>query len=127
MERTPKADVKAAQVLLVAIAILMVRTSAYAADVSMFLDKRRAKAVVVYAPRPDYPFAARQRRLTGRGIFRLGIDRKTGAVLSASTVKSTGHTVLDRAALDAFLKWRFKPGTAHYVIMPISFAIEIER
>ncbi len=99
----------------------------YAADATTSYDRSKAKAVAIHAPPPDYPLAARQRRLTGAGRFKLAIDRKTGTVLSVATVKSTGHAVLDRAAATAFRKWRFKPGTSSTVYMPISFSTQTGR
>ncbi len=36
---------------------------------------------------------------------------------------STGRPILDRAALDAFRQWVFKPGTVTFVRTPITFTI----
>ncbi len=36
--------------------------------------------------------------------------------------QSTGSELLDRAALKAYSKWRFKPGSVPQVKMPIEFA-----
>jgi TonB family protein len=46
----------------------------------------------------------------------------TGAVSSAQMLKSTGHQVLDRAAVYAFRQWHFKPGTLTSLRIPIEFA-----
>jgi hypothetical protein len=37
-------------------------------------------------------------------------------------LQSTGSKLLDRAALKAYSKWRFKPGSVPQVKMPIEFA-----
>jgi hypothetical protein len=37
-------------------------------------------------------------------------------------LQSTGNKLLDGAALEAYLKWRFKPGSVPQVKMPIEFA-----
>jgi TonB family protein len=66
---------------------------------------------VEYAPQPSYPSAALARHLTGAGLFVMRVDVKTGRVADVSVFKSTGHAILDQAALDAFTQWRFKPGT----------------
>jgi TonB family protein len=66
---------------------------------------------VEYAPQPSYPSAARARRLTGAGLFVMRINVKSGRVVDVSVARSTGHAVLDQAALHAFTRWRFKPGT----------------
>ncbi len=112
-----------------ALSALLVLSSAppSSAEVTTSYDTRGAKAIPSYAPPPDYPVAARQRRLTGKGLFKLSIDRKTGAVLSVATFKSTGHAVLDAAAIKAFRRWRFRPGTSPTVTMPISFSIQAGR
>ena len=80
-----------------------------------------AKAVAIYAPAPDYPIEARERRLTGSGIAVLQVDRKTGYVIAAQMQKSTGHAILDHAALAGFIRWRFKPGTAREIRIPVNY------
>lgn len=40
---------------------------------------------------------------------------------------STGNAILDRAAIDAFRKWRFKPGTVSHVRSPITFTMMGEQ
>ena len=37
-------------------------------------------------------------------------------------LQSTGNKLLDGAALEAYSKWRFKPGSVPQVKMPIEFA-----
>jgi TonB family protein len=65
------------------------------------------RSLVSYAPSPPYPYAARALRLVGSGVVDLNVDRKSGRVTSARIEKSTGHKILDDAALDGFRKWRF--------------------
>jgi protein TonB len=81
------------------------------------------KAVAYFAPRPNYPLEARPRWLTGSGIVWLNVDSRTGYVISAPVLKSTGHKILDEAALDAFRQWRFKPGKISTVRIPINFTM----
>jgi len=83
-----------------------------------------AKALAVYAPRPAYPYEARDKQLTGRGIVLLNVDPSTGEVTSAQMLRSTGHKILDDSALEAFRRWRFKPGTVHQVRIPINFTMQ---
>jgi TonB family protein len=70
---------------------------------------------------PYYPISAIYKGWTGSGVAMLKIDT-TGAVSSAQMLKSTGHQVLDRAAVYAFRQWHFKPGTLTSLRIPIEFA-----
>jgi len=87
------------------------------------VDDRAVLAVLVSAVRPEYPYEARLRRITGRGVAVLKIDRATGKVVSCEMVPSTGSEILDDAAVQAFREWRFKPGTIAGVRIPIAFAM----
>jgi len=58
---------------------------------------------------PDYPYPARDQHLEGSGLYRLNI-KPDGTVSSVTVLKSTGHMLLDQAAIHAFRQWRFKPG-----------------
>jgi TonB family protein len=60
--------------------------------------------------------------LTGRGIVFIRIDPKTGIVTGTQILQRTGSKLLDRAALKAYSKWRFRPGSVPQVKMPIEFA-----
>lgn len=51
------------------------------------------------------------------------IDRRTGLVTRAEMAPSTGHAILDNAALSAVRRWRFKPGTVAQVRLPITFSV----
>ncbi len=81
------------------------------------------RAVVISGPRPDYPYEARRGRITGSGVVALEIDSATGKVTSCRMEQSTGSVNLDRAALDAFRQWRFKPGTVKKAKIPIMFTM----
>lgn len=85
------------------------------------MSSARAKAVT--APRPEYPYEARRMRLTGSGVVLMTVDTGSGAVTSAVMAQSTGHPVLDNAAMSAFRRWRFQPGTVSKVRTPITFTM----
>jgi periplasmic protein TonB len=78
---------------------------------------------VVKAVKPDYPLEARQRHMAGSGIVVLNVDRASGRVTSVTMAQSTGHKILDDAAIHTFSQWRFKPGvvTMGRVKIPISY------
>jgi TonB family protein len=80
-----------------------------------------ARRYFVSGPHPDYPYEARLKRLTGAGLFELRID-KTGTVKEIVIVKSTGHQLLDQAAMRGFIQWRFKPGVFRKTYEPIVFS-----
>jgi TonB family protein len=80
-----------------------------------------AKALAIYAPRPDYPSEARSQRITGSGVCVVSVDPRNGSVTEASMAQSTGDPRLDNAAISAFRQWRFKPGTVSKVKIPIEF------
>ena len=82
-----------------------------------------AKAVAVSAPRPEYPYEARRAKMTGSGVCVMTVDTSTGAVTSAVMAQSTGSPVLDNAAVSAFKRWRFRPGTVARVRTPITFTM----
>jgi TonB family protein len=82
---------------------------------------RPAKDVAIYAPKPDYPLAARSRHLQGSGIFLLHV-RPDGTVEGVDVIKSTGHSELDQSGVAAFLKWRFRPGV-NEVEIPLEFTM----
>jgi TonB family protein len=74
-------------------------------------------------PSPKYPLAARRQHLTGTGLFFLEIDTISGAVSHVTVWKSTGHAILDEAAVSAFRRWRFAPHSAVEVSVPITFSM----
>jgi TonB family protein len=81
------------------------------------------KALVMYAPRPVYPYEARRQRVTGSGIALLTVDPTDGDVTAVQIAQSCGNAILDNATLEAFRRWRFKPGTAPTVQVPITYTL----
>lgn len=84
---------------------------------------------VADAPRPAYPRAARQRGL--QGVVTLSVQVAEDGVPVAVAVKSSsGHAILDDAALAAVRNWRFVPGrrgnqpVAAAVELPVRFALD---
>src|SRR5205823_11133936 len=79
---------------------------------------------VLRHPTPKYPLAARKEHLTGEGSFFLEIDTISGAVTHVTVSKSTGHAILDQAAIFALRQWRFAPHSAVEVSVPITFSMD---
>jgi TonB family protein len=76
----------------------------------------------IYSPQPVYRSEWAKQGLTGKGVVLVTIDPKTGVVTETAMLQSTGSKLLDRAALKAYSRWRFKPGSVPQVKMPIEFA-----
>jgi periplasmic protein TonB len=87
------------------------------------LSASGAKAAALYAPKPEYPYEARSRHVTGSGVCVVDIDSSSGNVTSASMASSTGNPILDNATVSAFRRWRFKPGAASKARIPITFTM----
>jgi protein TonB len=85
------------------------------------------KALAVSAPRPAYPYEARQRGLTGGGSVVVTVDPGSGVVVDAELEQSTGSQILDSAALSAFRRWRFKAGTPSKIRIPVTFTLSGAR
>ena len=80
------------------------------------------QSAVLYAPQPDYPTGALRRGWEGAGVLRCNV-RPDGAVSSVIVLQSTGYEILDQAAIAAFHRWHFKPGTVKAVRIPLSFSM----
>ena len=73
---------------------------------------------------PSYPYAARNKYLQGQGKFVIRFDAKTGHATEVETVRSTGYTVLDEAAIGALRRWMVKPHSIDVVAVPINFELD---
>jgi TonB family protein len=82
-----------------------------------------AKSFVVSAPRPDYPYEARSRHITGSGIAIISVDPVTGFVTGVTMEQSIGNPILDNSTASAFRRWRFKTGSPSRVRIPITFLL----
>ncbi len=60
------------------------------------------------SPRPDYPRMAQRMGWQGTVTLRVVVDAE-GGVVSGVVELSSGHDILDEAALEAFLLWIFDP------------------
>src|SRR5437870_1720150 len=82
-----------------------------------------AKAFATFTPLPKYPARKRSDSVIGIGVCIVSVDPVSGRVTAASMEQSTGDSTLDKSAVNAFQKWRFKPGTVSNVRIPIEFSM----
>ena len=82
-----------------------------------------ARASATFAPRPDYPYEARARKITGSGVCVLTVDTSSGSVTDATMAQSIGSPILDNATVSTFRRWRFKPGMFSKVKVPITYTL----
>jgi TonB family protein len=77
---------------------------------------------LIYAPVPRYPADARQWRggVQGSGSFRVLFDTN-GHAAAVQTLRSTGNSLLDEAAVSALHEWRSEPGREWSLVVPITF------
>jgi TonB family protein len=94
---------------LIVVTLLVLISDAATAGTRTEALAAQAKKSLLYSPQPDYPLAARSRHISGAGLFQLRVRVRTGRVLDVQIVRSTGYSILDVAAIQALIKWRFKP------------------
>ena len=77
---------------------------------------------LVYAPAPRYPSDAGQLRGGGQisGSFRVSFDAN-GRAVTVQTIRSTGNSILDQAAVSALQQWRSEGGQEWSLVVPITF------
>ena len=91
--------------------------------------ERNRPPSAVHHPPPEYPQRARARGWQGTVIVEVLVD-PAGRVSEARLVATSGHEVLDRAALEEVQNWRFRPGqqdgknSAMRVRIPIRFQLK---
>ena len=89
---------------------------------AMGLAGRQIAAFATETPRLKYPPEAVKARITGHGFFKLNINKR-GRVVSVETLQSTRSAILDKAAIETLMRWRFKPNTMKELTMPVHFTI----
>jgi TonB family protein len=101
---------------LVALALI---SSADAQAISPALRRYVVRAVV-----PEYPAAARDRSVEGQCVVFGNVDFATARLTAVRIERSTGHKILDQAALHAVRQWRFKPRLLRQFRVPIRFELQ---
>ncbi|HZL18250.1 MAG TPA: energy transducer TonB, partial [Polyangia bacterium] len=88
-----------------------------------------AKARYRTNAKPDYPIASQRRREEGVVLLNVAVDAG-GIPTAISLNRSSGHPLLDRAALDAVRRWTFEPARAggvpmfSRVVVPVRFSLD---
>jgi len=104
--------------------------SSSAESTSGHFEGPKLNADYLHNPRPDYPVQAKRMGWEGRVLLRVEV-LANGNVGEVSIAKSSGHDLLDEAALDAVRRWKFVPakkdGTAVHssVNVPINFNLKM--
>jgi protein TonB len=113
-----------AALFLITLATLLcaVPASAHAAASEKRITYQEAAKLAIRTPKPEYPLEARQKKMTGGGVLVVHVDAG-GIVTSVTMRQSTGSPPLDRAAMAAFERWKFKPGQAFYFQQPVAFTM----
>jgi len=103
--------------------LLICVTVIAAISASTFAAPRKPYSLSMpYAPLPEYPVEARAKHWTGTGRFLVRADTDAGVVNGVTTIRSTGHSILDKAAEKALYCWKFPPGVgAGGIIIPVTF------
>ena len=81
------------------------------------------KALTLYAPKPNYPYEARRTGTTGTGVAHLTVNSAAGNVIDGEMSQSTGSAILDQVTLATLRRWRFKPGVASSIQVPITYTL----
>jgi TonB family protein len=76
----------------------------------------------ISSPGPPFPEEAQKAKTSGSGLYELRVN-EAGATTEVVIVKSSGSAVLDKAAKNAFMKWRFKPAIFTRVRVPVSWSV----
>lgn len=90
---------------------------------------QRVYPAISHSRPPFYPVEARHFGQQGRVLVRTLVDAQ-GRPAQVEIKDSSGHALLDQAALDAVRLWSFTPGTRHglpepmWTVVPISFSLE---
>ena len=88
-------------------------------------------ASYLHNPRPEYPSEAKRMEWEGRVILRVEVHAH-GDAGSVHVLKSSGHEVLDEAAVEAVKKWKFVPAkhdgnpVHSFVNVPVNFDLKNE-
>ncbi|MBU0990365.1 MAG: energy transducer TonB [Proteobacteria bacterium] len=99
------------------------------ASVPAVREIQRARPAYRKNPRPEYPRIARIRGYQGTVLLEVLVN-SGGKVDDLRVLESSGHTVLDRAAVKSVKRWLFEPGSIGqekvemWVRVPVRFELK---
>ncbi|WP_338457677.1 energy transducer TonB [Methylococcus capsulatus] len=82
----------------------------------------------LHNPVPEYPMFARKQRWQGKVMLKVHV-LPTGLPAEVELQSSSGHDILDEAAMETVRRWRFVPATkggkavASWVVVPLEFSL----
>jgi protein TonB len=79
-------------------------------------------AEIIHRVAPAYPLAARRKGIEGDVILLVRFDA-AGRPVHIAVVSSSGSALLDDAARDAVIHWRFRGGSAGALELPLTFRL----
>lgn len=74
-------------------------------------EPAEAEPIVIDGPKPEYPAVSLREGHQGKVVLAVRLD-DDGRVVEAQVLSSSGHRVLDAAAIKAVRRWRFNAGSA---------------
>lgn len=111
------------------ITVLVLFSSLFTAD-PVDYEKLDEKPQITKSVKPVYPEKARKDSFTGTTFVEIQVDTK-GKVVVAKVKESSGHTLLDQAAIEAAKKFEFssgkKDGEAVNTLMVIPFKFSLTK
>jgi TonB family protein len=99
--------------------------AALAAAVTPSVAPLAHRPIAIVAPKPEYPYEARNRHIVGSGVVVMTIDPSSGIVTDAVMAQSTGSPILDNSLLSAFRRWKFQSGDYSPTLrIPVTYTLK---
>src|SRR5437588_3027442 len=92
-----------------------VLVSSHAVAIDVYVGHPPGVIKFVY---PEYPAKFATYAWSGKGLFLLKINPRTGDVDEVKVLKTTSHVLLNEIAAKAFFQWKFQPGGPTQVQVP---------
>lgn len=101
---------------------------AFALVTSAYAQSSAQAPVPIRTPQPVYPTELRRDGIAGVVVMKFTVDEQGNVV--NPTVEKSSHTAFEKPALDAIVKWKFKPATQDgnavqkTVSIPLKFMVQ---